>query len=490
MRELVARIGVALAAVRPGSLANKVALLLCVIIVVAFSMIFLYVVPQLQSNLEEQTLAELTRSAGASSGELEQLMGSDVTVGRLDEEVRQTADEADARVTLLGVQRSGDAPGGFYVISDSRVGSDIDVSYGVANESIAADRVTAGIGRDATRPAAQAAAPLRTRSGPPEWVALYTRSLDQVTEAVGLIRRQLILAGLLALVVCLTGGYLVARALARRVGRLEAAARDVAARRKVDPLPIDSEDELGQLTRTFNEMQEQLARVDRARRDFIANASHELRTPIFSLAGFAELLQDEELDSHTRAQFLRQMREQVERLQKLAVELLDLSRLDAGSLEFHLEDVNIAELARGVVAEFEPALSRHRTELEVRLPSQELTAHCDPQRVSQIMRILLDNALRHTPAGTHVTVSAARQDGVAEFTVQDAGQGLDAAAAERVFERFYTADAARGSGLGLAIAKELAERMRGRISIRSTSGDTRFTLALPAGADGLTPPQR
>ena len=106
-----------------------------------------------------------------------------------------------------------------------------------------------------------------------------------------------------------------------------------------------SDDELGQLTRAFNEMQEQLARVDRRAREFIANASHELRTPIFSLGGFVELLQDEHLDQETRDEFLDTMGEQVERLQKLAVDLLDLSRLDAGSLELERERVDLAELA-------------------------------------------------------------------------------------------------------------------------------------------------
>ena len=101
------------------------------------------------------------------------------------------------------------------------------------------------------------------------------------------------------------------------------------------------------------------------------------------------------------------------------------------------------------------------------------------------MRILLDNALRHTPDGTDVTVSANRNNGAAEFAVADSGPGVDPAARSQVFERFYTADAARGSGLGLAIARELAERMDGRIDLRSRPGKTVFTLALPIpDADG------
>ena len=227
-------------------------------------------------------------------------------------------------------------------------------------------------------------------------------------------------------------------------------------------------------------MQVQLARVDRARKEFIANASHELRTPIFSLAGFVELLEDEQLDRETRDEFLRLMREQVDRLQKLAVDLLDLSRLDAGSLEINAEEVDIGELATTVAAEFRPAVAQHRTELELRLPDGAVAARCDRERVAQIMRILLDNALRHTPEGTPVTVMASRSNGAAELSVADKGPGLAPATRGHAFERFFTADAARGSGLGLAIAKELTEQMHGRITLHSRPGRTIFKIALPA----------
>jgi signal transduction histidine kinase len=286
-----------------------------------------------------------------------------------------------------------------------------------------------------------------------------------------------------ALVVALLGGWLVARTISRRVRALETAARNLAAGRHVEPLPVDSQDELGRLTSAFNEMQEQLSRVDRARREFIANASHELRTPIFSLGGFVELLQDEQLDQATRDEFLATMAEQVDRLQKLAVDLLDLSRLDAGSIELHAERVDLSDLAGAVADEFTPAVVGHRTDLEVQLPDEPVCAVCDRERAMQIMRILLDNALRHTPEGTPVTVIAGHDNGTAELAVADKGPGVAPASHTQVFERFYTADAARGSGLGLAIAKELAERMDGRITLNSRPGRTVFKLALPIAAD-------
>jgi two-component system, OmpR family, sensor kinase len=310
-------------------------------------------------------------------------------------------------------------------------------------------------------------------------VAFYARDLNDVAEAVDLVRNRVLVATGVALALAMVGAFLVAQALARRMSRLEVAANEVAHGRFIDPLPVDSKDELGQLTRTFNQMQAQLLQVDVARKEFIATASHELRTPIFSLAGFVELLQDEDLDEETRREFLETMSEQVARLQKLSVDLLDLSRLDAGSMEVHPEPVDLSELARSVVNEFTPALVEHGTDLEMRLPNQGPEALCDPVRVAQIMRILLDNALRHTPDGTQVTVGAARSNGTAGLTVIDSGPGLPNDSDTKVFERFYTGDAARGAGLGLAIARELAERMHGRLRVNSAARGTAFTLELP-----------
>jgi two-component system OmpR family sensor kinase len=262
---------------------------------------------------------------------------------------------------------------------------------------------------------------------------------------------------------------------------LELAARQVAAGEFSQPIPIDSTDELGQLALAFNEMQ-QLSQLELARKKFIATASHELRTPVFSLGGFVELLEDDELDPGTRRRFLDQVRDQVQRLGKLSVDLLDLSRLEAGSLELRPEEVDLGELTRSVSGEFEPTLAQHDARLELRLPGgrDSIQAQCDPVRVAQIVRILIDNALTHTPPGTMIVVTAGRANGLLRLAVRDDGEGIDRHILQRIFEPFYTADDAQGSGLGLAIASELAERMAGHLSVRSAAGETVFTLEIPA----------
>jgi signal transduction histidine kinase len=468
------------------SLRQKIAFIFFVITAAAFSAIWFVVVPQLEHNLKERRLTSLQEEAKAAKPALELPLvgGREPTRKNFAGRIRAAADAADARVTVRDWQRdwSPARNPGFYPVDDSR--ALVPFNERLAQRALILHRTQVGYDTFRDEEVGMVAQPLRTTGKLPR-VAVYSRDFADVRETVAFVRDRVLLAASAALLIALFGGYLVAARLARRVGRLERAARHVARGRFMEPLPVTAKDELGQLTETFNEMQQQLRRVDVARKEFIATASHELRTPIFSLGGFVELLQDEDLDEETRREFLDTMSEQVERLQKLSVDLLDLSRLDSGSVHLHTEPVDLAELTRSIVGEFHPRLAEHDTELRLEVPDEGPSACCDRERVAQIMRILLDNALRHTPEGTDVTVRAHGYNGAAELTVADTGPGLPAGARSKVFERFYTGDAARGAGLGLAIARELAERMDGRLLLDTERGSTEFTLELPV--DGTTP---
>jgi two-component system, OmpR family, sensor kinase len=470
------------------SLRQKIAFMFFVITALAFSAIWFVVVPQLEENLKERRLTSLQNEARDARAALQAPLQGGTSPSRRNftVRIRQAADATDAQVTVMDWQRrwSPERNPGFYPVDDSKSSALVPFDEQLAQRSLIRRRMQVGYGTSTRgEELGMVAQPLTTTGKLPR-VAFYSRDFDDVRETVAFVRDRVLLATSAALLIALFGGYLVAARLARRVGGLERAARHVARGRFMEPLPVTSRDELGQLTETFNEMQRQLRRVDVARKEFIATASHELRTPIFSLGGFVELLQDEDLDEDTRREFLDTMSEQVERLQKLSGNLLDLSRLDSGSVELHTEPVDLAELTRSIAGEFHPRLAEHGTELHLQVPEEGPNASCDREKVAQIMRILLDNALRHTPEGTNVTVSAQRYNGAAELTVADSGPGLPAGARSKVFERFYTGDAARGAGLGLAIARELAEHMDGRMLLR-TDGGTAFTLELPS--DGSTP---
>ena len=311
-------------------------------------------------------------------------------------------------------------------------------------------------------------------------VIVFSLGLSDVGGLVSSVRSRIGLAAGLGLLVALLTGVLVARALTVRVLRLESTAQRVAQGDFEAHFSDSSRDELGQLAAALAHMQSQLEGLENARRRFIATASHELRTPIFSLGGFLELLQDEALDEDTRQQFLSQVREQVERLGKLATQLLDLTRLESGSVELQQTTTDLGVLARAVGAEFGPALASHDSRLDLRIPEEPIRVLCDSERVAQLLRILIDNALAHTPAGTDVVVTATvAQNGTgAQLSVNDSGPGIPEEAIDRVFEPFYSHDGARGAGLGLAIARELAARMNAMLEISSEPGDTTFTLTL------------
>jgi len=439
----------------------------------------MYVAPGLQSRLISNKLGELAGAARRESSAIAQTVGGSATLRAVNARVASAAARSGSRVTLLSVSVAV-APGGpqLSLLADSSNQRAAPLAVPVASRAVRRRAATTGTEATPSGTFAEAAYPV-SYQGRVVRVIVYSSPVSDVVHSVAVVRHEILVAGGIALLLALVGGYLVARALSLRVKRLERAVQRVATREFDHSIPVDSQDELGQLALALRDMQRQLFQLETARKKFIATASHELRTPIFSLGGFVELLEDDDLDPETRRRFLGQVSEQVERLRKLSVDLLDLSRLEAGSLELRPEQVELGELTRSVSNEFEPKLAGHDSHLELRL-TRRIEAHCDPVRVAQIVRILIDNALTHTPPGTRIVVTAASENGSVRLVVRDDGEGIDRQAMPRIFEPFYTADDAQGSGLGLAIASELADRMAGRLSAHSAPGDTVFTLELPA----------
>jgi signal transduction histidine kinase len=318
-------------------------------------------------------------------------------------------------------------------------------------------------------------------------VYLYTVTIAGAASGLAAVKVEIVVGGLIAAAIATILGAYYTQMAASNVRQLQEAARKVADGNFETTIPVASAGQLAPLARTFNEMQRRLAELDSARKQFIANASHELRTPIFSLGGFVELLEEEDPSPEERAEFIHTMRQQIERLTKLTVDLLDLSQLDAGAMEMHARRVNLSALAREVTREFGARAELRGSRLELRTPEQPAIGRGDPDRVRQIIRILLDNALTHTPEGTKVTVNTYSANRRVELTVSDEGSGIPQRVQGRIFERFYTADSAGGSGLGLAIARELAQRMDGSIGISSSRRFTAFTLNLPPARETTEP---
>jgi len=463
------------------SVRNRLVLLFFAITAAAVGFVYLYVVPQLSSSLTAEKLSRLEAVAEARSERLGRAMERGIDQSELRRLVRRLAQKSNARVTVLGVRRGEAGPEPEFVVADSELErTAVLPSYLPAGTAATAGRVASGVERIAGERVGESAVALPAGE-PPQWVAVLSTPLGDVDDNVDLIRRQILIAGAIAIAAATLIGYFAAGAHSRRLRRLENAAEQVAEGNFSVPIPVDSGDEVGQLALTFDEMQKRLARLDTARKDFIANASHELRTPIFSLGGFVELLEHEDPDPEVRREFVRNMREQVDRLGKLATDLLELSKLDAGALELRETPVDLGHLAAQVAEEFRPVAERDGSAITVETTAGSI-ARGDPDRIGQILRILIDNALTHTPEGTPITVTTQISDnGTADVLVRDQGPGIDAEAQARVFERFYTGDSVGGTGLGLAIARELATRMNGSLGLVSSPDGrgTAFRLALP-----------
>jgi two-component system, OmpR family, sensor kinase len=338
------------------SIANRLALLFGVITLGVIAVVYVYVVPQLESSLRAQRLRTLAATAKNSYSQVRSDVVNGADVRQLNRDVRAAADAASARVTLLTINRT--AAGLQSVpVSDSTSQIKLDLDFAVALDAATSGKVATGSEAGDAGRVGEAAVPIRYKHSVGA-VVVFSDPLADVEANVSLIRRRILTAGALALIAALLAGYWVARALSRRVKRLEVAAGRVARGDFGARFPVDSADELGQLALALDRMQRQLAELDSARKRFIATASHELRTPIFSLGGFLELLADEDLDEETRRSFVLEIREQVDRLGKLATDLLDLSRLEAGSLELRPERTDVADIARMVAGEFAPAAAQ------------------------------------------------------------------------------------------------------------------------------------
>jgi signal transduction histidine kinase len=459
------------------SVGGRLALALLLVVAGALAIVYVVVVPSYERSLVDARVKGLETALRTIIAE--PLPTNAWSKTWVEEEA---APIANARVVVLERVGTGLEP---YSDSDPPGGS----SHDVENDPIALQALDHGSGYargTVTRGGERFAEAAYTYDayGP---VVLLSSPLRNDLVSVNVVRERVIIAGALATVFAILLGYALASLFARRIRRLDRAAAQMADGRFDVPITDTRPDELGELARTFERMRLRLASLDRARAEFIANASHELRTPLFSLAGFLELLSSEELDAETRADFIAAIRGQVSRLTKLATDLLDLSRMDAGRLSVASESLDLVPLGEILATEFGPRAQSSQHTLEVELPEMA-AALGDEERVLQIGRILIENALVHTPPGTVVRLTAAVDADRSRLSVSDSGPGIPTEAQQHVFDRFYRLDGARasGSGLGLAIARELASLMGGRLELDSTPHLTRFTLVLPADSPAVT----
>jgi signal transduction histidine kinase len=459
----------------PRSLGLKLGLVLFLIVAGAMAIVYFAIVPRLENRLVNTTYDTLERSVATVDIGLRS--NQRLAYPRVADTFE---DQLNARVAVFEPLTDDS----LVLVADSYEAPAELADAPILLEAARTGKAVRGRSERGGREFAEVAAPAPSLPGT---YMLLSAPLANRLSAVTVVRRDLLIFGGVALAASWIVGAVAATRLTRRIRRLESATERIAAGDFEAPIAAEGNDELAELARGLDRMRVRLADLDRARREFIGNASHELRTPLFALGGFLELLADEDLDEATRRDFLETARGQVDRLTRLATDLLDLSRLDAGQREFGSEPVDLGATAVSLAEEFGPLAEA--TGHELRAVDGGAVGVGDAERVLRIGRALVENALRHTPAGTSVELRASIWVDRAQLSVHDDGPGLAPADQERVFERFYRGEgsAPEGSGIGLAIARELAQRMGGTIELRSEPGSTTFTLVLDRAAVAAFP---
>jgi signal transduction histidine kinase len=371
------------------------------------------------------------------------------------------------------------------IVAPTRDPADQDDSFNDVVTAFRTDRPRYTFGFVDGQEYARAAIPF-TNKDHRRYVLAVRKSIGEIPDVVGVVRRAFLDAALAGLALTLILGIPLSARLVRRLSRLREAALELAQGGPTVEVPVDrAHDEVGDLSRTLATMQQRLRQQEEARRAFVATASHELRTPLTSLDGMLELLRDDLSDEDPDLEDARALVErahaQSRRLGRLAANLLDLSRIDA-QVQLRSEPVELGELSRAVLAEFEVGTERGDIRSSLDDLGGAVWALGDPGSIAQILRILLDNAVRASPPGSAVRVVLKGRPTVT-ISVCDEGPGVHVDEREAIFERFHrgrdTAGQA-GFGLGLPIGRELAERMGGALYLEDGAGPgATFTLRLP-----------
>lgn len=298
--------------------------------------------------------------------------------------------------------------------------------------------------------------------------------------------------GAIALLLSLLLALGMARWIADPLQRIIFAAREIPA--PVTDVPVNGPQEVKDLAQAFNEMVVRLQDTQQSQREFVANVSHELKTPLTSIQGFAQALLEGAAETpESRQQAAQIIYDEAGRMHRMALDLLDLARLDAGIAEMKMGQVDLSALLQNIIEKFSPQAQQEKVKFVLRLDSlPEIVG--DGDRLSQVFTNLIDNALKYTPAEREISIEAVQKNNTVEISVCDTGAGISEEALPHIFERFYQADPSRSrsskhsSGLGLAIVREIVQAHGGKITVRSEVNEgTTFLLSLPiAQADATT----
>jgi signal transduction histidine kinase len=297
--------------------------------------------------------------------------------------------------------------------------------------------------------------------------------LQRTTTAIGLAA----LAGILIAVVM---GFLLAGRIVKPIRQLTLASQELARGALKQQVPVTSQDELGQLTKTFNQMSTELDQVDMQRKRMTADITHDLSTPLQIISGYMEMLEDGKVT--LTPQRINIIKTEIEHLRRLVSDLTTLSQVEGGGLDFQYQPVQPSMLLERVYQTYQPIANQQNVDLILDISPSKSSILVDEGRMLQVLKNLVENSLRHTPSKGRIILGLLEQENI-QIRVSDNGSGIDAEDLPYVFDRFYRADKVRGSssgkmGLGLAICKALVTAQGGVIFAESEGKDKGTTIVM------------
>lgn len=477
-----------LTSLRSRLIASYIIIILICLVLVSLTSIFL--LSRFQTRL---VFSGLVDAAVPTALRIYNLLQRDLTPVEITELLKEQAEEQEIRILLLTPQGR--------VLADTQ-GNWTGKQARVALDEIPKDPKTSYVHGKLTTPngdtqlyVALTVPPRRLASEDLAsrrlvFVALLASPRRGLKTILGDLAWRFLQAGLATLVISLILALLIARSIAKPLQRMTIATEEIARGNYDQTLDITSPDEVGRLAASFNTMAREVKASRQAQRDFVANVSHELKTPLTSIQGFSQAIldgtADDEVNRHRAVEIISS---ETSRMSRLVDELLDLARIESGQVEMLRESVDLAKILGACVEKFALRAEEGNIELELDAPALPAVTG-DKDRLAQVFTNLLENALKHTPPAGKVTVKAQEvrkrtRTSAVEITVTDTGAGIPSEDLEHIFERFYQVDKSRagkdrGVGLGLTIAKQIVEAHEGTIGIESVRDlGTKITVSLP-----------
>lgn len=455
-------------------------------LIVVFVLNF-FVALKLSDNFEQRISHELKIGAILVGD----LLHEDMTEGRDEEiqrETRRLADELNLRITVV------DSRG--RVLGDSEEDPSQMENHGGRLEIVEA--ALNGFGQstrfsDTLNYNMKYVAVRISRDGNTLGIVRFALPLSQIQLQIRTIYRVVLFGAIAAVTIALTVAYFVSRSITLPIRQMKETAEQIAKGNSAPRVRIKSRDELGELADSLNTMAdelqqkiEDLRQMDRVRTDFVANVSHELKTPLTLIKGYTETLQGDAMGDKAKAgRFVSIIKEHADRLSNIVDDLLSLSELESSKDYIDRAQFDLNKLIEDIALGFGHAITSKKQILTVNSQSDDLIINADRNKIEQVLVNLIDNAVKYTGESGRIELSVDELNGEIRITVRDTGIGIAKEHLDRIFERFYRADKARsrelgGTGLGLSIAKHIILAHNGKITVESElNNGTKVSVTLP-----------